>query len=64
MRLRRPDVRKAFGFPVRAARPCPEEVVHEVRPSERQSLSASQAAEPQATASPNLCMPLRIQHRV
>ena len=59
-RLCRPDLRKACGFPASPA-PCPssalagrlglparaEEVVHARRPSERHSLSASQAAKPQ-----------------
>ena len=60
-RLSRPDLRKASGFPAGAdettTSPPPgrlslplggQEIAHEVRPSERQSLSASQAAEPQA----------------
>ena len=60
LRLCRPDLRKASGFPTHAAPPsnsaqagrlslpaCAEEVVRDVRPSERRSLSASHAAEPQ-----------------
>jgi alanyl-tRNA synthetase len=60
-RLRRPDVRKASGFPANAdpsSSSAPagrlslpagaEETLQEVRLAERQSLSASQAAQPQA----------------
>ncbi len=60
-RLRRPDLRKASGFPAGSDQPTTsapagrlslpadgKEIAHEVLPSERQSLSASQAAEPQA----------------
>jgi alanyl-tRNA synthetase len=60
-RLGRPDLRKASGFPANAdpsSSSAPagrlslpagaEEVAQEARPAERQSLSASQAAQPQA----------------
>jgi len=72
-RLCRPDLRKASGFPTN---PCPsfssaqagrlslpacaEEVVLDARYSERRSLSASQAAEPQVIvdrSKPNLDKP-------
>jgi hypothetical protein len=67
MRLCRPDLRKASGFRAgahpsssssaqagRLSLPaCAEEVVQAGRPSERQSLSASQAAEPQVVADGN-----------
>ena len=58
-RLRRPALWKASGFPANAGPSsssaqagrlslpaCAEEVLQEARPSERQSLSAYQAAEP------------------
>jgi alanyl-tRNA synthetase len=61
-RLRRPDLRKASGFPATAAPPSSsapagrlslpagaEEVAQEATLTERQSLSAKPAAEPQAT---------------
>ena len=63
-RLRRPDLRKASGFPahpapfvllraVRRPTDCAEVVVQVRRPSERPSLSANQAAEPQSVANGN-----------
>ena len=65
-RLRRPDLRKASGFPASAGLrsssaqagrlslpACAEEVVQARRPSERPSLSANQAAEPQLVANGN-----------
>jgi hypothetical protein len=61
-----PDLRKASGFPAgadpsfpsaqagRLSLPaCAEEVVRVGRPLERQSLSTSQAAEPQVVANAN-----------
>jgi hypothetical protein len=68
LRLCRPDLRKASGFPAGAGPPsssvqagrlslpaCTEEVFRVERPSERQNLSASQAAEPQVVANGNEC---------
>jgi hypothetical protein len=63
MRLRRPDLRKASGFPAnvttrfssepagRLSLPAgSEEVLQDARPTGRQSLPARQAAEPQVVA--------------
>jgi len=63
-RFPRPDLRKASGFPatpapfvlLRALRrltDCAEKVIQARCPSERQSLSANQAAEPQLIANGN-----------